>query len=102
MKQIHGLSKEQIAMTQVETIDIASSPTDYWSYIVGRSNIDFSTFQSSRTGRCPLTEGWQVRICLLCNVIFPSFLIRYVCIFHVLIFAGMLQSSYDGIQVGES
>lgn len=70
MKQIHGLSKEQIAMTQVETIDIASSPTDYWSYIVGRSNIDFSTFQSSRTGRGLLTEGWQVRICLSCNVIF--------------------------------
>ncbi|KAI5666187.1 hypothetical protein M9H77_16040 [Catharanthus roseus] len=58
-ENVHGLSKQQLAATQVETIDIVSSPTDYWSYMVGRNNIDFSTFQSSRTGRGPLLEGWQ-------------------------------------------
>lgn len=68
-ENVHGLSKQQIEVRQVETIDIASSPTDYWSYIVGRSNINFSTFRSLRTGRGPLTEGWQE----CCNPIMTAY-----------------------------
>lgn len=59
---MHGLTKEQLEIRQVETLDIASDTTDYWSYIVGPSNFDFSQFQSARTGRGPLLEGWQVGI----------------------------------------
>ncbi|KAK4717861.1 hypothetical protein R3W88_016199 [Solanum pinnatisectum] len=43
----------------VEAIDIASATTDYWSYIVGRNNVDFYNFQLARCGRGPLLEGWQ-------------------------------------------
>ncbi|KAG8371370.1 hypothetical protein BUALT_Bualt13G0080600 [Buddleja alternifolia] len=56
---VHGLTKEQLAVRQVEMIDIASDTSDYWSYIVGTSNIDFSQFQSAISGRGPLLDGWQ-------------------------------------------
>lgn len=58
-ENVHGLNKEQLASRQVEIIDIASAATDYWSYIVGRDSIDMTEFQSERTGRGPLLEGWQ-------------------------------------------
>ncbi|KAM7496687.1 hypothetical protein LguiA_021101 [Lonicera macranthoides] len=59
-ENVHCLTKEKLAARQVDNIDIASSPTDYWSYIVGSSSVDLSKFQSSRSGRGPLLEGWQV------------------------------------------
>lgn len=59
---MHGLTKEQLAIRQVETLDIASDYNDYWSYIIGASNLDFSQFQSAQTGRGPLLDGWQVGI----------------------------------------
>ncbi|KAL0460667.1 UNVERIFIED_CONTAM: Phosphatidylinositol transfer protein alpha isoform [Sesamum latifolium] len=58
-ENVHGLTEEQLAVRQLETIDIASTVNDYWSYIIGSSNIDLSQFQSARTGRGPLTDGWQ-------------------------------------------
>ncbi|XP_031111105.1 phosphatidylinositol transfer protein 1-like [Ipomoea triloba] len=58
-ENVHGLSKEQLAAREVETIDIASAASDYWSFIVGRCNVDFSKFRSARTGRGPLLEGWK-------------------------------------------
>lgn len=57
---MHDLSEEQLAAREVEYIDIASSETNYWSYLVGNNNVDFSNFKSARTGRGPLLEGWQV------------------------------------------
>lgn len=57
---MHGLSEDQLAVRQVEVIDIASAATDYWSYIVGRNNVDLSNFHSARSGRGPLLEDWQV------------------------------------------
>lgn len=59
------MSKQQLAVRQVEPIDIATSATDYWSYAVGSNNIDFSNFRSEQTGRGPLCEGWQVCFFLL-------------------------------------
>ncbi|KAK3036831.1 hypothetical protein RJ639_031309, partial [Escallonia herrerae] len=56
---VHGLNKEQLAARQVETIDIASATRDYWSYVIGSNNVNMSTFQSARTHRGPLLEGWQ-------------------------------------------
>ncbi|KAL1544156.1 phosphatidylinositol transfer protein 2-like [Salvia divinorum] len=58
-ENVHGLTKEQLATRQVETLDIASNSSDYWSYIIGASNFDFSQFQSARTARGPLLDGWQ-------------------------------------------
>ncbi|KAL5581184.1 hypothetical protein UlMin_013626 [Ulmus minor] len=58
-ENVHGLNKEQLAAREVEVIDIASSSTDYWSYMVGTSSGDLSQFKSVRTGRGPLSEGWQ-------------------------------------------
>ncbi|EXB98579.1 Phosphatidylinositol transfer protein 2 [Morus notabilis] len=58
-ENVHGLSKEQLAARQVEFVDIASSSTDYWSYMVGSNSVDLSNFKSTRTGRGPLSEGWQ-------------------------------------------
>ncbi|CAN1249475.1 Phosphatidylinositol transfer protein 1 [Linum perenne] len=58
-ENVHGLNKEQLAARVVEIVDIASAARDYWSYIVGSNNTDFSTFKSTRTGRGPLLEGWQ-------------------------------------------
>ncbi|KAG5598866.1 hypothetical protein H5410_030236, partial [Solanum commersonii] len=62
-ENVHGLSEDQLAVRQVEIIDIASAATDYWSYIVGRNNVDLSNFQSARCGRGPLLEGWQGNQC---------------------------------------
>ncbi|KZV48533.1 phosphatidylinositol transfer protein 1-like [Dorcoceras hygrometricum] len=56
----HCLTKEQLASRQVEMIDIANDTSDYWSLVVGRSNFDFSQFQSARTGRGPLLDEWEV------------------------------------------
>ncbi|XP_047971689.1 phosphatidylinositol transfer protein 2-like isoform X1 [Salvia hispanica] len=56
---VHGLTKEQLAIRQVEALDIASDYNDYWSYMIGASNFDFSQFQSAQTGRGPLLDGWQ-------------------------------------------
>ncbi|KAL3850755.1 hypothetical protein ACJIZ3_012637 [Penstemon smallii] len=58
-ENVHGLTKEQLAIRQLEMMNIASDTSDYWSYVVGSSSIDFSQFQSSRTGRGPLLDGWQ-------------------------------------------
>ncbi|XP_031099399.1 phosphatidylinositol transfer protein 1-like isoform X1 [Ipomoea triloba] len=58
-ENVHGLSEAQLAAREVEIIDIASGVTDYWSYIIGRNDIDLSKFQSARTGRGPLLEGWK-------------------------------------------
>ncbi|KAA3455415.1 phosphatidylinositol transfer protein 1-like [Gossypium australe] len=54
-----GLNEEQLAARQVEIIDIASAETDYWSYAIGSSSIDFSKFKSTKSGRGPLLDGWQ-------------------------------------------
>lgn len=54
------MSKEQLAARQVELLDIASTATDYWSYVVGTNTTDFSKFNSETSGRGPLLEGWQV------------------------------------------
>lgn len=59
-KQVHFLNEEQLAARQVETIDIASAATDYWSYAIGSNTFDFSKFKSAKTGRGPLLDGWQV------------------------------------------
>lgn len=58
-ENVHGLSKNELAAREVEILDIASATSDYWSYIIGTNDIDFSTFRSARTGRGPLLEGWQ-------------------------------------------
>ncbi|WCJ41094.1 Phosphatidylinositol transfer protein 1 [Euphorbia peplus] len=58
-ENVHGLTGEQLAAREVEHIDIASAATDYWSYVVGNNDTDFSKFKSSRTGRGPLLDGWQ-------------------------------------------
>ncbi|KAL8140498.1 hypothetical protein V2J09_006519 [Rumex salicifolius] len=58
-ENVHGLSKEQLEMREVEVIDIASAERDYWSYMVGCCDTDFSQFRSSRTGRGPLLKGWK-------------------------------------------
>ncbi|KAK9127257.1 hypothetical protein Syun_016054 [Stephania yunnanensis] len=58
-ENVHGLSKDQLSVRQVEEIDIASASRDYWSYAIGTSNVDVSEFQSQRTGRGPLSPGWQ-------------------------------------------
>lgn len=60
--QVHNLTKEQLAARQVEYIDIAIPGKDCWCYLVGNCSIDFSKFKSERTGRGPLTKGWQVGI----------------------------------------
>ena len=67
--QVHGLSKDQLAMRQVEVIDIASSVRDYWSYLVSSCNVNLSTFRSAKTNRGPLVEGWKV------SPQFPAYLI---------------------------
>lgn len=58
--QVHGLNKEQLAARQVEIIDIASTQRDCWSQLIGMDDVDLSKFKSLKTGRGPLTEGWQV------------------------------------------
>lgn len=66
-KQVHNLSKEQLAAREVEVLDVASTARDYWSYAIGSNSTDFSTFKSKRTGRGPLLQGWQVCIFLTSN-----------------------------------
>ncbi|KAL8525518.1 hypothetical protein ACS0TY_014948 [Phlomoides rotata] len=68
-ENVHGLTKEQLAIRQVEMLDIASDVNDYWSYLVGSSNIDFSQFQSTQTGRGPLLDGWQDQ----CNPVMTAY-----------------------------
>ncbi|WRX31785.1 Phosphatidylinositol transfer protein - like 1 [Theobroma cacao] len=58
-ENVHFLNEEQLAARQVETIDIASAATDYWSYAIGSNTFDFSKFKSAKTGRGPLLDGWQ-------------------------------------------
>ncbi|XP_051143365.1 uncharacterized protein LOC127259799 [Andrographis paniculata] len=58
-ENVHGLTEEQLSLRQVEMLDIASNANDYWSYVIGSSNIDLSQFQSARTNRGPLLDGWQ-------------------------------------------
>ncbi|KAL7614336.1 hypothetical protein Lser_V15G05517 [Lactuca serriola] len=58
-ENVHGLNKQKLANREVEIIDIASTSDDYWSYVIGSNNVDFSKFQSARTGRGPLLHGWQ-------------------------------------------
>ncbi|CAL5426569.1 unnamed protein product [Camellia sinensis] len=58
-ENVHGLCKEQLAAREVEVIDIASSARDCWSYIIGTSNVNLSKFKSEKTGRGPLSQGWQ-------------------------------------------
>ncbi|KAK8683281.1 hypothetical protein V6N13_039346 [Hibiscus sabdariffa] len=58
-ENVHGLNEDQLAARQVEIIDIASAEKDYWSYVIGSSNFDFSKFKSAKTGRGPLLDGWQ-------------------------------------------
>ncbi|GAB4859243.1 hypothetical protein Ancab_010703 [Ancistrocladus abbreviatus] len=65
----HGLSKEQLASRQVEILDIASSVRDFWSYLIGCSDLDFSKFRSRKTGRGPLLEGWQEQ----CNPVMTAY-----------------------------
>ncbi|KAJ9542604.1 hypothetical protein OSB04_029110 [Centaurea solstitialis] len=58
-ENVHGLNKQQLANREIEIIDIASTSDDYWSYVIGSNDVDFSKFQSLRTTRGPLLEGWQ-------------------------------------------
>ncbi|XAR60477.1 hypothetical protein NMG60_11033877 [Bertholletia excelsa] len=68
-ENVHGLSKEQLAARQVEVIDIASPARDYWSYVIGINNVNLSEFQSMRTGRGPLLQGWQDQ----CNPVMTAY-----------------------------
>jgi hypothetical protein len=56
------LNKEALAARKVENLDIGSNVRDYWSYVVGGPEIDLTKFKSEKTGRGPLTPGWQVRL----------------------------------------
>ncbi|CAA0823167.1 Unknown protein [Striga hermonthica] len=58
-ENVHGLTKEQLAVRQIEMLDIVSSTSDYWSYVIGTSGFDFSQFKSDQTSRGPLLDGWQ-------------------------------------------
>ncbi|KAL6577276.1 hypothetical protein OROMI_011552 [Orobanche minor] len=68
-ENVHGLTKEQIAVRQVEMLDIASYTNDYWSYVIGSSDADLSQFKSARTSRGPLLEGWQDQ----CNPVMTAY-----------------------------
>ncbi|KAJ4816879.1 hypothetical protein LUZ62_029445 [Rhynchospora pubera] len=58
-ENVHGLNKEQLAIRQVEYLDISSISKDYWSRIIGANNIDLTNFKSQKTGRGPLQNGWK-------------------------------------------
>ncbi|KAM7279086.1 hypothetical protein ACFE04_006220 [Oxalis oulophora] len=58
-ENVHGLNEEQLAAREVEIIDIASSTSNYWSYVIGSSDFDFTQFKSEKTARGPLSDGWQ-------------------------------------------
>ncbi|GER34842.1 phosphatidylinositol transfer protein, partial [Striga asiatica] len=64
-ENVHGLSKEQLAVRQIEMLDIVSSTSDYWSYVIGTSGFDFSQFKSDQTARGPLLDGWQHSIIVI-------------------------------------
>lgn len=66
---VHNLSVEKLAVRKIENIDIASTTRDYWSYLIGGTNIDISTFQSCKTGRGPLLVGWQEK----CNPVMTAY-----------------------------
>ncbi|KAL6563603.1 hypothetical protein OROGR_002562 [Orobanche gracilis] len=68
-ENVHGLTKEQIAVRQVEMLDIASYTNDYWSYVIGSSDADLCQFKSARTSRGPLSEGWQHQ----CNPVMTAY-----------------------------
>ncbi|KAJ8751289.1 hypothetical protein K2173_016470 [Erythroxylum novogranatense] len=68
-ENVHGLSEEQLAAREIEYIDIASPSTDYWSYVIGNNNMDFSKFKSAKSGRGPLLDGWQDR----CNPVMTAY-----------------------------
>ncbi|GAB4825400.1 hypothetical protein Ancab_008273 [Ancistrocladus abbreviatus] len=68
-ENVHGLSKEQLASRQVEILDIASSVRDFWSYLIGCCDLDFSKFRSKKTGRGPLFEGWRDQ----CNPVMTAY-----------------------------
>lgn len=68
-ENVHGLSKEQLASRQVEVIDIASSVRDYWSYLIGSCDVDFSKFRSVKTGRGPLLGRWRDK----CNPVMTAY-----------------------------
>ncbi|KAF6150556.1 hypothetical protein GIB67_030357 [Kingdonia uniflora] len=58
-ENVHGLSKELLKARQVENINISSATRDYWSYLLGSSDVDLSEFRSLRADRGPLLDGWQ-------------------------------------------
>ncbi|XP_078159723.1 uncharacterized protein LOC144555309 [Carex rostrata] len=58
-ENVHGLNKEQLAIRQVEYLDITTISKDYWSKIIGANNIDLKSFKSQKTGRGPLLKGWM-------------------------------------------
>ncbi|KAL6902319.1 hypothetical protein ACP4OV_005195 [Aristida adscensionis] len=58
-ENVHNLTSEQLAVRQVEIIDIASISRDYWSKVIGAPNVDLTTFKSQRTERGPLLKGWM-------------------------------------------
>uniref|UniRef100_A0A2P2Q3S3 Phosphatidylinositol transfer protein N-terminal domain-containing protein n=1 Tax=Rhizophora mucronata TaxID=61149 RepID=A0A2P2Q3S3_RHIMU len=68
-ENVHDLNGEQLAAREVEYIDIALPATDYWSYVIGTNNMDFSKFKSAKTDHGPLLEGWQDR----CNPIMTAY-----------------------------
>ncbi|XP_072996116.1 uncharacterized protein [Typha latifolia] len=58
-ENVHCLNDKQLAAREVEVIDITSLSKDYWSKVIGGSNVDLSKFKSQRTGRGPLLKGWM-------------------------------------------
>ncbi|KAG0565067.1 hypothetical protein KC19_8G161400 [Ceratodon purpureus] len=66
---VHNLNKEALAARKVENLDIGSNLKDYWSYVVGGPEIDLTKFKSEKTGRGPLTPGWQAS----CNPVMTAY-----------------------------
>ncbi|WOL01925.1 phosphatidylinositol transfer protein 1-like [Canna indica] len=58
-ENVHELDKKMLSQRKVEIIDITSISKDYWSKVFGTAKLDLSTFKSSKTGRGPLSKGWQ-------------------------------------------
>ncbi|KAJ3682810.1 hypothetical protein LUZ60_013037 [Juncus effusus] len=58
-ENVHGLNTEQLAIRQVEYLDITSISKDYWSKIIGANNVELTSFKSQKTGRGPLEKGWM-------------------------------------------
>ena len=58
---MHNLDDESLALRKVEKLDIASTASDYWSYMIaGGSLTDLSSFRPTKTERGPLLSDWQV------------------------------------------